>query len=101
MTRKLPLFSAVLLSGLLLLAPASWAKKTEAAAPAAVAPYPAPVAPEVAAKAFLLIDISANGQVLASKNADDPLAPARVPWKARACLSILAGKCRLTISSKA
>ena len=76
MTRKIPFFSAAVLSGLLLLAPASWAKKTEAAAPAALAPYPAPVAPEVAAKAFLLIDISANGQVLASKNADDPVEPA-------------------------
>ena len=79
MTRKLPFFSAAVLSGLLLLAPASWAKKTETAAPAALAPYPAPVAPEVAAKAFLLIDISANGQVLASKMQKRQLSQHRSP----------------------
>ncbi len=76
MTRKFPFFGAAVLSSLFLLAPATWAQKAEATTPAAVAPYPAPVAPEVAAKAFLLIDISANGQVLASKNADEPVEPA-------------------------
>ena len=76
MLRKSPFLSATFLFGLLLLAPPTWAKKAEAVAPIAVAAYPAPIAPEVAAKAYLLIDISANGQVLASKNAEAPVEPA-------------------------
>jgi serine-type D-Ala-D-Ala carboxypeptidase (penicillin-binding protein 5/6) len=38
-------------------------------------PFPAPQPPEIEARAYLLIDTTAN-QVLASKNADQPVEPA-------------------------
>jgi serine-type D-Ala-D-Ala carboxypeptidase (penicillin-binding protein 5/6) len=41
----------------------------------APAPFPAPQPPEIEARAYLLIDTTAN-QVLASKNADQPIEPA-------------------------
>ncbi len=42
----------------------------------AVQSYPVPIPPEIAANAYLLIDVSANGQVLAEKNADKSVEPA-------------------------
>ena len=42
----------------------------------AVASYPSPVPPEIEARAYLLLDVTANNQVLASKNADQPVEPA-------------------------
>ena len=52
------------------------APKALAAAAAAQSSYPVPIPPEIAAKAYLLLDVSANGQVLAAKNADQPVEPA-------------------------
>ena len=78
MKRKTFLLSSLLASALLLQPSWAYAAKTPAAAPAAAAAqsYPAPIPPEMAAKAYLLIDVSANGQVLAAKNADKPVEPA-------------------------
>ena len=78
MKRKTFLLSSLLASALLLQPSWAYAAKTPAAAPVAAAAqsYPAPIPPEMAAKAYLLIDVSANGQVLAAKNADKPVEPA-------------------------
>jgi len=54
-------------------APASAASASEAAAPAApLLPQP----PEIAAKAYLLVDVTAGGQQLAGYNVDEPIEPA-------------------------
>ena len=78
MKRKTFLLSSVLASALLLQSGLLYAAAAPAAAPAIAAPqsYPAPIPPEIAAKAYLLVDVSANGQVLAAKNADQPVEPA-------------------------
>jgi len=73
-------FLLALLAASVLVQPVLSGAKTADPAPAAAAsnaqPYPAPLPPEIAAKAYVLIDATAGGQVLAAKNADMPVEPA-------------------------
>jgi D-alanyl-D-alanine carboxypeptidase (penicillin-binding protein 5/6) len=76
-SRNAVLLASVLVSASWLQPSLAHAAKAPAPIPAAAASsYPAPIAPEIAAKSYLLIDVSANGQVLAAKNADQPVEPA-------------------------
>ena len=63
----------------------------------AVAQVPQP--PEVAARAYLLVDVTADGQVLASKDADKPVEPASLTKLMTAYLvfdALKSGKVTLT-----
>lgn len=104
MKRQQFLLTLIAASALLLRPATVLAAKAPAAATAAAAtaqPYPAPIPPEIAAKAYLLIDVSANGQVLAAKNADQPVEPASLTKLMTAYLAFEALKNkRLTLEQK-